>query len=62
VAQDTQYVTHLAHFSFNLGPDLQLMTTPIIVPNKGSTCIGTDPCRNSNDHWCGNGASKSPCR
>jgi len=30
-------------------------------PNAGSTCVGTDPCRNSNDHWCGQGASKSPC-
>jgi len=31
------------------------------MPNKGSTCIGTDPCRNSDNHWCGLGASKSPC-
>jgi len=31
------------------------------MPNKGSTCVGTDPCRNSDNHWCGLGASKSPC-
>jgi len=31
------------------------------MPNKGSSCVGTDPCRNSDNHWCGLGASKSPC-
>jgi carboxypeptidase B len=31
------------------------------MPNKGSSCIGTDPCRNSDNHWCGLGASKNPC-
>jgi len=31
------------------------------MPNKGTTCIGTDPCRNSDNHWCQQGASKSPC-
>jgi len=30
-------------------------------PNPGSICIGTDPCRNSADHWCQLGASKDPC-
>jgi len=30
-------------------------------PNSGSACIGTDPCRNSDDHWGGKGASKDPC-
>jgi len=30
-------------------------------PNTGSACIGTDPCRNSDDHWGGMGASADPC-
>jgi murein tripeptide amidase MpaA len=30
-------------------------------PNKGSPCIGTDPNRNWNDHWCEIGASTQPC-
>jgi len=29
--------------------------------NTGSTCIGTDPNRNWDDHWCQLGASTSPC-
>jgi len=31
------------------------------MPNSGSMCVGTDPCRNSADHWCQKGASKDPC-
>jgi carboxypeptidase B len=30
-------------------------------PNQGSSCVGTDPCRNSDNHWCGLGASTNPC-
>lgn len=30
-------------------------------PNAGSTCIGTDPNRNWDSNWCGEGASTSPC-
>jgi len=30
-------------------------------PNKGSNCIGTDPNRNWDSHWCEQGASKDPC-
>jgi len=30
-------------------------------PNAGSTCIGTDPNRNFDDHWGTVGTSKSPC-
>jgi murein tripeptide amidase MpaA len=30
-------------------------------PNARSPCIGTDPNRNWNDHWCQIGASTSPC-
>jgi len=30
-------------------------------PNTGSTCIGTDPNRNWDDHWCQQGASTNPC-
>jgi carboxypeptidase A1 len=30
-------------------------------PNKGSICIGTDPNRNWNNHWCEEGADTSPC-
>jgi len=30
-------------------------------PNMNSPCIGTDPNRNWNDHWCELGASTSPC-
>jgi carboxypeptidase A2 len=30
-------------------------------PNTGSTCIGTDPNRNWDSNWCGEGASTSPC-
>jgi len=29
--------------------------------NVGSPCIGTDPNRNWDDHWCEVGASKQPC-
>lgn len=29
--------------------------------NAGSTCIGTDPNRNWDSNWCGQGASTSPC-
>jgi len=31
------------------------------MPNKGSTCIGTDPCRNSDYHWGEAGSSNNPC-
>jgi murein tripeptide amidase MpaA len=31
------------------------------MPNKGSSCIGTDPCRNSDYHWGEAGASADPC-
>jgi len=31
------------------------------MPNPGSTCIGTDPNRNWDDHWCQQGASTNPC-
>jgi len=30
-------------------------------PNKDSPCIGTDPNRNWDDHWCEIGASPYPC-
>jgi len=30
-------------------------------PNTGSACIGTDPNRNWDSNWCGQGASTSPC-
>jgi len=30
-------------------------------PNVGSPCIGTDPNRNWDDHWCEEGASRMPC-
>jgi len=30
-------------------------------PNKGSVCIGTDPNRNWDNHWCEQGASRDPC-
>jgi len=30
-------------------------------PNSGSSCVGTDPCRNTGDHWGGAGASADPC-
>jgi len=30
-------------------------------PNPGSSCIGTDPNRNWDDHWCQQGASDDPC-
>jgi murein tripeptide amidase MpaA len=30
-------------------------------PNPGSSCIGTDPNRNWDNHWCQQGASKDPC-
>jgi len=30
-------------------------------PNKGSSCIGVDPNRNWNNHWCEQGASRDPC-
>ncbi|XP_041033954.1 carboxypeptidase B-like [Carcharodon carcharias] len=29
--------------------------------NPGSDCVGTDPNRNFNAKWCGNGASRDPC-
>jgi hypothetical protein len=30
-------------------------------PNAGSICIGTDPNRNWDDHWCQQGADRDPC-
>jgi len=30
-------------------------------PNPGSDCVGTDPNRNWDDHWCEEGASNDPC-
>jgi hypothetical protein len=30
-------------------------------PNPGSICIGTDPNRNWDSNWCGEGASPLPC-
>jgi len=30
-------------------------------PNTGSSCIGTDPNRNWDNHWCEQGASRDPC-
>jgi len=30
-------------------------------PNKGSSCIGTDPCRNADAGWGGAGSSSNPC-
>jgi len=30
-------------------------------PNAGSSCIGVDPNRNWDNHWCQAGASKDPC-
>lgn len=31
------------------------------MPNKGSTCVGTDPCRNAPTGWGQPGSSSSPC-
>jgi murein tripeptide amidase MpaA len=31
------------------------------MPNKGSSCMGTDPCRNSATGWGGAGSSSDPC-
>jgi len=30
-------------------------------PNANSQCVGTDPNRNWDDHWCQQGASDDPC-
>jgi len=30
-------------------------------PNAGSTCVGTDPNRNWDNHWCEQGASRDKC-
>jgi carboxypeptidase A1 len=30
-------------------------------PNAGSSCIGSDPNRNWDNHWCEKGASRDPC-
>lgn len=30
-------------------------------PNPGSSCVGTDPNRNYDNHFCGEGTSTSPC-
>jgi len=30
-------------------------------PNTGSICVGTDPNRNWDSNWCGQGASNMPC-
>jgi len=30
-------------------------------PNPGSSCFGTDPNRNWDNHWCEQGASRDPC-
>jgi len=30
-------------------------------PNSGSTCVGVDPNRNWDNHWCQAGASTDPC-
>jgi murein tripeptide amidase MpaA len=31
------------------------------MPNRGSRCMGTDPCRNSATGWGGGGSSADPC-
>jgi len=31
------------------------------MPNKGSVCVGTDPCRNAATGWGGGGSSGDPC-
>jgi len=31
------------------------------MPNSGSSCVGTDPCRNAATGWGGGGSSGSPC-
>jgi len=31
------------------------------MPNAGSSCVGTDPCRNAATGWGGQGSSSSPC-
>jgi murein tripeptide amidase MpaA len=31
------------------------------MPNKGTSCMGTDPCRNSATGWGGGGSSADPC-
>jgi len=30
-------------------------------PNPGSSCVGTDPNRNWDNHWCQQGATRDPC-
>jgi len=30
-------------------------------PNSGSSCVGTDPCRNADAGWGGQGSSNNPC-
>merc|ERR1719392_299896 len=30
-------------------------------PNPGSECVGTDPNRNYDNHWGGEGSSNDPC-
>jgi len=31
------------------------------MPNSGSSCVGTDPCRNAAAGWGGGGSSSNPC-
>jgi murein tripeptide amidase MpaA len=31
------------------------------MPNTGSSCVGTDPCRNAATGWGGGGSSSNPC-
>jgi len=30
-------------------------------PNQGSSCVGVDPNRNWDNHWCEQGADRDPC-
>jgi len=69
---DSQVTTMLNTFEFHIVPIVNgdgyvytwtndRMWRKTRSPNKGSPCIGTDPNRNWDDHWCEQGASTQPC-
>jgi murein tripeptide amidase MpaA len=46
-------------YVYTWGPDRMWRKTRR--PNSGSSCVGTDPNRNWNDHWCQQGGSTNMC-
>jgi len=46
-------------YVYTWGPDRMWRKTR--KPNPGATCVGTDPNRNWDDHWCQQGGSTNPC-